>query len=618
MLSHLQFDIMKSTKQCCAAHRYDNFALCTLNFALNTMLAEDAQLYKFILDSGLVGKDDLEDARIAAEGKNSRLGDVLVTSGKITTDNLRRMQAYVLGIPFVDLKNKKIPMDILSLIPEPIARGHNIVAFKKNDTSLEVAMLDVNDISAIDFIKKKVNLKIVPRLTDSDSIKEILVQYQKSLKAEFGDIIQKETATLKTISEERGEPASEADIKKLAEDLPVVRIVDTLLKHAIIQNASDIHIEPMEDQVLVRYRIDGLLHDAMVLPNQTGPSISARIKVLSNLKLDEKRLPQDGRFKVDMTSEKVSFRVSILPTYYGEKIVMRLLRESISGFTLEYLNFHGEALERIHKALNQTTGLILTTGPTGSGKTTTLYTMLDILNTPDVNISTIEDPIEYQMARINQTQVKPEIGFSFAQGIRTLVRQDPDVIMVGEIRDGETAALAVNASLTGHVVLSTLHTNSAAGAIPRLLDMGIESFLLVSTINIVIGQRLVRRLTDSKQKYELSKDEFAQLQKLLDLDRVLEALKADKIVKPGDTWKDISFWKAVPSGDNEGFKGRVGIHEVLKMNESIKNLVMKNATSGEIEAQAKKEGMLTMLEDGIFKCVAGFTTIEEVLRVVSE
>lgn len=582
------------------------------------MLIEDTQLYKFILDSGLVSKEDLEDANKEADKKSKRLGDVLVAAGKITADNLRRMEAYVLGIPFVDLKGKKIDFETLSLIPEPIARGHNIVAFKKSDASLEVAMLDVNDLSAIDFIKKKVNLKIQPRLTDSESLKEVLVQYQKSLKAEFGDLIQKETASLKTIAEDSGEPASEEDMKKMAEDLPVVRIVDTLIKHAAIQNASDIHIEPMDNQVLVRYRIDGLLHDAMVLPRQAGPSVSARIKVLSNLKLDEKRLPQDGRFKVDMNNERISFRVSILPTYYGEKIVMRLLRENISGFTLEYLNFHGEGLERIHQALKQTTGMILTTGPTGSGKTTTLYTMLDLLNTTDVNISTIEDPIEYQIGRINQTQVRPEIGFSFAQGIRTLVRQDPDIIMVGEIRDNETAALAVNAALTGHLVLSTLHTNSAAGAIPRLLDMSVESFLLVSTLNVVIGQRLVRRLTDTKEKYSLSKAELAQLEKIVDLNRVMDALKADKVIKPSDTIKDLPFYKAVSSGDDDGFKGRVGIHEVLKMNQSIKELVMKNATAAEIEAQAKKEGMLTMLEDGIYKCVSGLTTIEEVLRVVSE
>lgn len=582
------------------------------------MFVEDTQLYKFILDSGLVSKTDLDEAKKESEKKKKHLGDILVGSGKINPDNLRRMQAYVLGIPFVDLKDKKLPFETLSLIPEPIARAHNIVAFKKTDVALEVAMLDVNDLSAIDFIKKKVNLKILPRLTNADSIKEVLVQYQKSLKAEFGDIIQKETASLKMISEEKGEAASEADLKKIAQDLPVVRIVDTLIKHAILQNASDIHIEPMEDQVLVRYRIDGLLHDAMVLPRQAGPSVSARIKVLANLKLDEKRLPQDGRFKVDINNEKVSFRVSILPTYYGEKTVMRLLREAVSGFTLEYLSFHGEGLERIHKTLNRTTGMILMTGPTGSGKTTTLYTMLDLLNKPDVNISTIEDPIEYQMPRINQTQVKPEIGFSFAQGIRTLVRQDPDIIMVGEIRDNETAALAVNAALTGHLVLSTLHTNSAAGAVPRLLDMKVESFLLVSTLDIVIGQRLVRRLTDTKQEYHLTKDELSQLGKIVDLDRVLAALKAEKIVKSSDSWEKVPFWKPVPSGDDDGFKSRVGIHEVLQMSQSIKDLIMKDATSDEIEAQAKKEGMLTMLEDGVFQCVQGLTTIEEVLRVVSE
>lgn len=582
------------------------------------MYIEDSQLNKFILDSNLVSKADLELAQKDAEKNDRSLGDTLVSSGKITQDNLRRMQAYVLGIPFVDLKAIKIPFETLSLIPEPVARNHNIVAFKKDSDTLEVAMLDVDDLSAIDFVKKKVNLKILARLTDSESMKNAIIQYQKSLKAEFGDIIQKESDTLKTIAEETGENATEEDLKKIAEDLPVIRIVDTLLKHAIIQNASDIHIEPMEDQLLVRYRIDGLLHDAMVLPRNAESSITARIKVLSNLKLDEKRLPQDGRFKIDMNGEKVSFRVSMLPTYYGEKTVMRLLRENVSGFTLEYLGFHGEGLERIHHASTLTTGLILTTGPTGSGKTTTLYTILDILNQPDVNISTIEDPVEYQMKRINQTQVKADIGFTFASGLRTLVRQDPDIIMVGEIRDNETASLAVNASLTGHLVLSTLHTNSAAGAIPRLLDMKIEPFLLVSTINVIIAQRLVRRLSETKEKYFLTKAELASLGKTVDLDRVLEALKSEKVVKPGDTWEKIPFYKPIVSGDNDGYKSRVGIHEVLKVTPSIKDLIIKGATSSEIETQAKKEGMLTMIEDGIFNAVQSNTTIEEVLRVISE
>lgn len=303
---------------------------------------------------------------------------------------------------------------------------------------------------------------------------------------------------MKDTSEE-GEAKTEKELKELAEDLPIVRIVDTLISHAILQGASDIHIEPSEGSVVVRYRIDGILHDAMTLPKNTGPGITARVKVLSNLKLDEKRLPQDGRFKISGEDGNVSFRVSTLPTYYGEKTVIRILRENAHGFNLEGLGFHGEALERIHEGMKQKSGMILASGPTGSGKTTTLYTMLDILNTAEVNISTIEDPIEYQMNRINQTQTKSEIGLTFANGLRTLLRQDPDIIMVGEIRDGETASLAVNAALTGHLVLSTIHTNSAAGAIPRMIDMGVEPFLIVSTVKTVIAQRLVRRLAEPKE-----------------------------------------------------------------------------------------------------------------------
>ncbi len=582
------------------------------------MHIEDKQLIEFIVDSGLVSRSEIEAAKTQAEKEGKSLGKFLVTQGKLTDDELRRMQAYVLGIPFVDLKDQRLDLGVLSLIPEPIARTHNIIAFKKTADSLEVAMLDTDDLSAIDFIKKKTRMKIMPRLTDNESMKSALVQYQKSLKAEFGDIIQKEVGSIKSVVEKTGDE-SEEDLKKLAEDLPVVRVVDTLLKHAIIQNASDIHIEQLENEVLVRYRIDGMLHDAMVLPRTAGPSITARIKVLSNLKLDEKRLPQDGRFKVEMNNEKVSFRVSMLPTYYGEKTVMRLLRENVSGFTLEVLGFHGTGLERIHDATKLATGMILTTGPTGSGKTTTLYAVLDILNTPDVNISTIEDPIEYQMKRINQTQVKSEIGFTFANGLRSLVRQDPDIIMVGEIRDTETASLAINSSLTGHLVLSTLHTNSAAGAIPRLIDMKVEPFLIVSTVNVIIGQRLIRRLTSEKEAHKMSAAELEQLKKIIDTDRLLQLLKTEKIVEKNATWDSIPFYKPKPSAESEdGFKGRVGIHEVLKVSPAIREIIMQGKTSRDIEEQAKKEGMITMIEDGIFKAVQGLTTIEEVLRVISE
>ena len=493
------------------------------------------------------------------------------------------------------------------------------MAFRRTGDNLEVAMLDIKDLSSIEFIKKKVGLKIQPRLTDSESIKSALLQYQKSLHDEFGDIIQKDAIALKNMVEGRGVAGAGEDLKKIAEDLPVIRILDTLLKHAILQNASDIHIEALENELLIRYRIDGILHDAMVLPKSVATSIIARIKVLASLKLDEKRLPQDGRFKMEVNDEGVSFRVSILPTYFGEKAVMRLLRENVSGFTLEAMGFHGEALEVLHDAIKQTTGLILTTGPTGSGKTTTLYTLLDILNTPNVNISTIEDPVEYQMDRINQTQVKPEIGFTFANGLRSLVRQDPDIIMVGEIRDNETASLAINAALTGHLVLSTLHTNSAAGAMPRLIDMKIEPFLIVSTIKVVIAQRLLRKLANTKEKYFMTKSEVAALGKIVDLDRVLGFLKKEKIVGEKDTFETIPFYKPKESPEaKDGYHGRVCINEVLKMSNTIKDLVVKGEPDNVINAQAKKEGMLSMIEDGVFKAVQGVTTIEEVLRVISE
>lgn len=583
------------------------------------MRVDDTQLKSFVLDSNLVSRSDFERAEGVAKKKGKTLSNTLVDMGLMSEDDLGRMHAYILGIPFVNLAGQKIPFEVLSLIPEPIARNHNVVAFGKEGDGLEVAMLDTADLSAIDFIKKKVGLKILPRLTDRESIKSALLQYQKSLKMEFGDIIKKASSDIKTVDEKETKGMSESDLKKMAQDIPVVRIVDTLLKHAIVQGASDIHIEPMEEQVLIRYRIDGILHDAMTLPKNASAGITARVKVLSKLKLDEKRLPQDGRFKVDMEDQRVSFRVSVLPIYFGEKVVMRLLRDNVSGFSLEGLGFHGKSLEDVHDATKQKTGMILTTGPTGSGKTTTLYTVLDLLNEPSVNISTIEDPIEYQMKRINQTQVKSDIGFTFSQGLRSLLRQDPDVIMVGEIRDGETASLAVNASLTGHLVLSTLHTNSAAGAIPRLIDMKAEPFLLVSTIDVIIGQRLIRKLCDTREKYTLSKDELDELGKVVDLERMLKILQSESVVAKDATWNDVVFYKPKASATcADGYSGRVGIYEVLKITSPIRELIMQGATTEKFEEQAKSEGMITMIEDGIFKAAQGHTTIEEVLRVVSE
>ena len=583
------------------------------------MQVSESELKEFIIDSGLVSRKEVDDAEAAAKERKQSVGDILVSAGSLTSDALRRIKAYVLGIPFVNLKDKKVDIEVLSLIPEPIARTHSIIAYQKKGDELEVAMLDTEDLPAIDSVRKKTGLKILSRLTDEESVKHALLQYQKSLKEEFGDLIATEAGKITVVKESSDKEASGEELKKMAEDLPIVRIVDTLLRHAIIQKASDIHIEPAELEVVVRYRIDGALHDAMTLPRQAAAGITARIKVLANLKLDEKRLPQDGRFKMETETDKVSFRVSLLPTYFGEKVVMRLLRESGDGFTLEGLGFHGDSLERIHKATKQTNGLILISGPTGSGKTTTLYTVLDILNTPDVNISTIEDPIEYQMKRVNQTQVNPAIGFSFANGLRALVRQDPDIIMVGEIRDGETAALAVNAALTGHLVLSTIHTNSAAGAIPRLIDMGVEPFLLVSTLKVVVGQRLVRQLCSDKEEYTLTKAEREKIAPDDRFDAALKALHEEKLVKAGVKLDDLPFYHPKAGGEcEEGYAGRKGIHEVLSTSLALKDLIMKGATTDAIEAQARKEGMLTMLEDGIYKAARGVTSLEEVLGAVTE
>ena len=584
------------------------------------MKVEDQQLVAFLLDAGLVGFKELQDAEKKAKKLQKRLADVLVADNLLTQEELIKMEAYILGIPFVNLEKETLEPEVLKIVPEPIARSHNIVAFRKKGQDLQVAMLDPEDLATIDFIKKKSDLKILPRLTTPESMTHALRQYSKTLEAEFGDIIQKEVGGIKIQKEgeEEGKNATE-ELQKAAEELPIIRIVDTLLKHAILQRSSDIHIEPTEKEVIVRYRIDGVLRDAMVLPNAAAPGIVARIKVLSNLKLDEHRLPQDGRFQVETDEYKYSVRVSILPVFDGEKIVMRLLAETAKAFTLEQIGLRGEALEHVQHALKKPVGMLLVTGPTGSGKTTTLYAMMEILSTPQVNISTVEDPIEYRMPRVNQTQVNPKIGLTFATGLRSLVRQDPDILMVGEIRDEETASLAINAALTGHLVLSTLHTNSAAGAIPRLIDMGAEPFLISSTLNIIVAQRLVRRLAEEKEQYTLSEKEIANLSSYCNVERVQDLLKDQKLLKPKQNLQDLPFWRPKVTKDNpEGYKGRMGIYEVLPVTETIKNLIIQRSSSDAIQEQAQKEGMVTMVEDGFVKAVQGITSIEEVLRVITE
>jgi len=576
-------------------------------------------LKEFFLDSKLISEKQFEDSLKKSSETKQKLEDVLVADNILTEEQIASAKAYIAGIPFINIENEIIPSEVLKIIPEPIARVHNIIAFKKYGDKLEVAMLDPDDLRTIEFIHKTdPALKILPRLTTMAGIRSAISQYQQTLETEFGDIVKEKSKGIKHIKDEDSFDKKES-LQKAAEELPVIKVVDTLLKHAILQKASDVHIEPLEKEVIVRYRIDGILRVVMTLPVSVAPGIVARIKVLSSLKLDEHRLPQDGRFKIETEEFKFSIRVSVLPVYNGEKIVMRLLSEDVKTVSLEGLGFFGSSLELVKDNLEKATGMILVTGPTGSGKTTTLYTMMELLNTPDVNISTVEDPIEYRMPRINQTQVNDKIGLTFASGLRVLLRQDPDIIMVGEIRDDETADLAINAALTGHLVLSTLHTTEAAGAIPRLIDMKAEPFLISSTLNLIIAQRLVRKIHEQKEPYKLDPAALKNLAKYAKLDRILKILKQEGLAKEKDRMENVTFFRAKPTPEcHDGYRGRIGIYEVLAVNDEIKSLIIKKSATNRISKLAKENGMRTMVEDGFIKAAKGLTSIEEILRVITE
>ncbi len=579
------------------------------------MKIDNKQLYDYLVKNEIVGKDIVAPVFERAQKDNIQLCNLLKEENILNELECTKAIATSLGYPFIDLTKEEISDNILNIIPEQVAKKSEVIVFDRDRNTLKVAMKNPDDMQMIDFLKKKTNLDIMPYATTDDSIKTILKQYTKSLKAEFGEMIDKKN------DDENDDDNSDENLLKIAEDLPIVRIVDTLIKHAILEGASDIHIEPQEKNVVVRYRIDGVLRQAMTLPKTALSGIVARIKVLSNLKLDEHRLPQDGRFKIKNDEYKISFRVSVLPVFDGEKIVMRLLDETSAGLSLEKMGLQGEALEVIQREIHKPNGMVLVTGPTGSGKTTTLYTVVDILNSSEVNISTIEDPVEYRMNGINQTQVYAKIGMTFAAGLRSLLRQDPDIIMVGEIRDKETLEIAIHAAMTGHLVLSTLHTNSAAGAIPRMVDMGVEPFLIASTTNVVVAQRLVRRLCiECRKSYKLNQKEVETLGKNYDIDTILDTLYKIGGLKNDTKWTDIELFKPVGCSkcNNSGYKGRTGIYEVFEITEDIEKLITQNATSDEMEQKAHESGMVTMVEDGFLKVVQGLTSIEEVMRVTKE
>ncbi len=572
------------------------------------MLTEE-QLQKILSKQKILDKGSFDKLQVEASKQGKKIIDLILEKKIITEENLYDAAAQYFNLPFINLKGQIIRKDILLLIPEAIAQTHKIIAFDLEGDNLKVATLNPDDLQTIEFLKKKTGFKLILHLSSPTTIKEILKQYHKSLKAEFKEITDV-TDTPKSTDKE---------LKELAQDLPVIRIVDTLLEYAIFEGASDIHIEPAEKEVLVRYRIDGILRDVMTLPKNAQTGLTARIKILSNLKLDEHRLPQDGRFKVSTDQYKVAFRVSILPVFDGEKIVMRLLNESSQILTLKKLGFQKKAFNIVKINITKPHGMILVTGPTGSGKTTTLYTVLNLLNTPEVNIATVEDPIEYRMPRINQSQINPKVGFTFASGLRSLLRQDPDIIMVGEIRDLETAEIAIHSAMTGHLVLSTLHTNDAVSTLPRLQDMGIASFLIASTTNVIVAQRLLRKICPNCiQSYNLTKENIKELEQRYNIESLLQSLaKEGVIASPDIPLKELLFYrgKGCKQCNNSGYKGRIGIYEVLEITADIQELIMKKAAAQELALAAKKQDMLTLFEDGIIKAKNGVTTIEEILRV---
>lgn len=570
----------------------------------------DALLQKILMTAGTFKPAEMKEHLAAAKEKHLRLEEYVLE--KMPEETLFRLAADYFKVPFVDLKGAQVRKDFLDMVPEPIATTHEIVPFDKGDKMLKVATLDPEDMQTIEFLRRKTGLDIQVHVTTPTSLHEIIKQYKRSLKAEFEDI----TKVTSVDGEE-----DQSKLRELAQDLPVVRIVESLLEHAVFEEASDIHIEPTEQDLAVRYRVDGILRNVMTLPKNSQAGILARIKVLSNLKLDEHRLPQDGRMKISGPGYKYSVRVSTLPVMDGEKIVMRLLSETAQALSLEQLGFNDQHLAIIKRNIMKPHGIIFVTGPTGSGKTTTLYSVLSIRNTPGVNISTIEDPVEYRMSGVNQSQVNPKIGFTFAIGLRTLLRQDPNIIMVGEIRDGETAEIATNAAMTGHLVFATLHTNDAVTSLPRLVDMGVPRFLVAFTCNIIVAQRLVRKICKNCQTpYKVSKLQIKELSEMYDIPHLTELLHRDGFLEAGQTLDKANFFRGAgcKQCNNEGYKGRMGIYEVFEITKTLQDLINKDASNSEMYAAAEHEGMIPIVEDGFAKALKGLTTLEEILRVTKE
>lgn len=603
------------------------------------MRVSDALVEKLLKQTGKFTAEQLKSLHEQEESEKKPLQDIVIQTSAISEKDLTKLYAAEVDVPFVEFNANELHRDILKLIPEHVARQYRSIAFDMDEDGVVfIAMEDPDDIQAINFLQKQLVKPIRIHIATASAIQAALDLYG-------GSNVSTELAKVIAV-EDKDDVDEEVDEKDVAEDSPIAQTVNLIIDYGVKAGASDIHIEPRENYVLVRYRVDGILREANKLPRKVLGALVSRIKILANLKIDEHRAPQDGRFKIDINSHIYALRVSTLPIVDGEKVVMRILDESSKPATLEELGYWGESLKRVQHAIVQPHGMILVTGPTGSGKSTSLFSVLSMLNKPGVNISTVEDPVEYRVFGANQTQVNPVAGMTFSSGLRALLRQDPNIIMVGEIRDGETADLGVQAALTGHLVFSTLHTNNAATCLPRLLDMGIEPFLIASTVRAVIGQRLVRRLCpDCREDYVPEDGILEQIFKIFHLkdegvmkqihDLEVEALAAgigaknpSKVNKRstaelGSSDKSIlKLWKAHDDGcDNcghSGYKGRMGIYEVLSNDEAIQKLIVNNATSEQLQEQAVSDRMITMQLDGFIKALRGQTTIEEILRVTAE
>lgn len=593
------------------------------------MRISDSTIETLLERSGVATAEQIETLKEEGERSRRPLQDIVIQQNILSESDLVQAFAKYADIPFITLDPRDIPSDVLNKIPERIARQYNAVLFSiDEDGTMNLAMDDPDDVLAVNFIQKEIGENTRIYIATRNNILDCLENYRGDVNEELNDVIETQRE-----EDDESQQVAESDI---AEDSPIAQTINLLLEYAIRSHASDIHIEPREEFVQIRYRIDGVLKEVNRLPRSVVGSLISRIKILSNLKIDERRVPQDGRFKIKIAGKQYALRVSTLPITDGEKVVMRILDESNQAISLTDLGYWGHSLRVINDAMTEPNGMILVTGPTGSGKSTSLFSVLSELNTPDVNISTIEDPVEYKIPGVNQTQTNAKAGMTFASGLRALLRQDPNIIMVGEIRDGETANLGVQAALTGHLVFSTLHTNNAATTLPRLLDMGIEPFLIASTVKAVVGQRLVRRLCSTcRQQFTPTDDERAAVVKLFKLrdDQQFSHIheleeQANSQQVGGDTPLGTSettiehLWRAAPEGcddcNHTGYRGRIGIYEVLENTSAIQKLIISNATSAQIQDSAIAEGMTTMQTDGLIKALRGNTTIEEVLRVTRE